>query len=102
AVTDLGKLCKVLNETPADRLVEELSPLLDIDGALKFLALENVLINNDGYWIRTSDYCIYEDEKGRFHIVPQDTNETFTKPGGQGFGGGGFAGGRGGLRRGVL
>jgi hypothetical protein len=51
-------LCKVLNETPADKLEQALAPLLDIDGALKFIALDNALINNDGYWIRTSDYSI--------------------------------------------
>ena len=80
-----------------------MSPLLDIDGALKFIALDNALINNDGYWIRTSDYSIYQDEKGRFHIIPQDANETFSRPGGPGFGGGpggpGGFGGRGGVGR---
>ena len=76
-------LCKVLNETPADKLQAELAPLLDIDGALKFLALENVLINNDGYWIRTSDYNLLDDAKGQFHIIPHDMNETFVLPGGE-------------------
>ncbi len=94
---DLAKLCKVLNNTPADQLEAALEPILDVDGALKFLALESALINNDGYWIRTSDYNIYEDETGRFHILPHDTNEVFSKPGGPGFGGGpGGPGGRGG------
>jgi hypothetical protein len=92
---DFIKLCRVLNQTPAAELQKELEPLLDIDGALKFLALENVLINNDGYWIRTSDYCIYQDEKRRFHIIPHDANETFAMPGGPG-GRGGGPGGRGG------
>jgi Ca2+-binding EF-hand superfamily protein len=100
AWADLIRLCKVLNETPADRLEAALAPLLDVDGALKFLALENALINNDGYWIRTSDYHLYQDPKGRFHVIPYDANETFTLPGGPGFGGGpggpGFAGGPGG------
>jgi spore coat protein CotH len=81
------QMCKVLNETPPEKLEEALSPLLDIDGALKFIALDNALINNDGYWIRTSDYSIYQDDKGRFHILPQDANETFARPGGPGFGG---------------
>ncbi|MBI2946282.1 MAG: CotH kinase family protein, partial [Verrucomicrobia bacterium] len=82
AWADLLKLCKVLNRTPADKLEAALDPLLDIDGALKFLALENALINNDGYWIRTSDYSIYRDEKKRFHIIPHDANETFARAGG--------------------
>ena len=30
---------------------------------------------------------IYQDEKGRFHIIPHDANETFALPGGPGFGG---------------
>ena len=94
---DLIQLCKVLNETPADKLEAALAPILDIDGALKFLALDNALINNDGYWIRTSDYVIYEDVKNKFHIIPRDSNETFVKPGGPGGPGGrGGRGGRGG------
>ena len=47
---DLIRLCKVLNKTPTNQLEQALAALLDIDGALKFLALENALINNDGDW----------------------------------------------------
>ena len=46
-----------------------------MDGALKFLALDVALVNSDGYWTRASDYNIYQDEKGRFHILPHDVNE---------------------------
>jgi spore coat protein CotH len=80
AWADLIKLCKTLNETPPEKLEEALSPILDIDGALRFLALDNALINNDGYWIRTSDYAMYEDAKGVFHIFPRDSNECFVRP----------------------
>jgi hypothetical protein len=64
---------------------------------LWFLALDNASINDDGYWTRSSDYSIYRDPKGIFHIVPHDTNETFT-PMGRGFGKGpgGGPGGKGG------
>ena len=44
----LIQMFKVLNETPADRLEAELAPLLDIDGALRFLALDVALANTDG------------------------------------------------------
>lgn len=88
----LVKLCKTLNETPADKLEEALEPILDIDGALWFLALENALINSDGYWIRASDYCIYRDSKGKFHIIPHDANETFQPGMGPGMGGPGGPG----------
>jgi hypothetical protein len=88
AWASLMRLCKVLNETPAAELEKTLSPLLDIDGALKFLAWDIVLANGDGFWTRASDYCLYEDEKGRFHLVPYDANETFRSGGGPGGPGG--------------
>ncbi len=81
-------LCQTLDKTPPDRLVAALNPLLDIDGALKFLALDNVFVNNDGYWIRSSDYNLYQDPQGRFHIIPYDVNETFSMGGGPGGPGG--------------
>jgi len=84
---DLIQLTRVLNQTPAAQLEAALEPILDVDGALRFLAVENALINNDGYWIRTSDYALYQDPKGRFHLVPHDMNEAFSRAGGPGFGG---------------
>ena len=57
-------LCKTLNQTPTEQLEEALKPVLDIDGVLWFLALDNVLVNSDGYWTRASDYSIYRDPKG--------------------------------------
>ena len=53
-----------------------LAPHLDIDEALKFLALEVVFVNTDGYWTRASDYSIYQEESGRFHVLPYDFNEA--------------------------
>jgi hypothetical protein len=83
----------VLNTTPADQLEAALSPILNLDGVLKFLALDNVLVNSDGYWTRGSDYYLYLDDGGKFHVLPGDTNETFSAEGGRG--------GRGGGRRGA-
>ena len=76
----LIELCRVLNQTPPARLEAALAPLLDIEGTLKFLAIENVLINTDAYWSRASDYNLFQDVKGRFHIVPHDVNESFRSP----------------------
>ena len=82
----LIRLCKVLNETPVEKLEAALAPILDIDGALRFLALEVALVNSDGYWSRASDYNLYRDTKGKFHIVPHDVNEALGGDGGRGFG----------------
>jgi hypothetical protein len=73
---DLIRLTRVLSETPVGRLEAELAPLLDVDGALRFLALEVALVNPDGYWARASDYNLYQDLTGRFHVIPYDFNEA--------------------------
>jgi spore coat protein CotH len=72
---DLIKLTRILQETPPDKLEAALAPILDVDGALKFLAVDVALVNSDGYWTRASDYNMYQDEQGRFHILPHDVNE---------------------------
>jgi spore coat protein CotH len=103
---ELINLCKVLNETPDDKLVEALDPILNIDGVLWFLAYDVAFINSDGYWTRASDYSIYKQPDGKFQILPHDMNESFRAmhrrgggPGGRGGGppgggppGGGFGG----------
>ena len=70
----------MLNQTPPAQLEKALEPILDVDAALKFLALDKAAINNDGYWVRTSDYGIYMDPAGSFHMIPWDANETFREP----------------------
>ncbi|MEW4490664.1 CotH kinase family protein [Thalassoglobus sp. JC818] len=92
---DLIHLCKVLNTTPQQELPERLENLLDLDGVLWFLAVDVALVNSDGYWTRASDYNIYQDPDGKFHILPHDMNEAFHDRQGRGFGGppgGGFPG----------
>src|SRR5690606_13307354 len=86
-------LFRVTDETPGARLVAALEPILDTAGALRVPALDVVLANSDGFWARASDYVLYLDESGRFHIIPHDLNEAL---GAGGFGGGFGAGGRGG------
>lgn len=77
----LIELCQTLNETPDEQLVAALEPILNIDGVLKFLALDVVLVNSDGYWTRASDYNLFRDDEGKFHVVPHDMNEAFALSG---------------------
>jgi hypothetical protein len=78
----LMRLCRVLNTTPADQLEAALAPILDVDATLKFMAVEIALANPDGYWTRASDYNIYRDTAGRFHLIPHDVNEALGGEGG--------------------
>ena len=88
--TALRELCRTLSTTPLEELEAKLQPIFDIEGALWFLALDVALSNSDGYWTRASDYSIWRDAKGVFHVIPHDMNEAL------GIGGGG--GPRGGPR----
>ena len=83
----LIELCRVLNETPEEELEEKLSPILDIDGTLWFLAVDVATVNSDGYWTRASDYSLYLHPNGKFHVLPHDMNESFQLGGGRGPGG---------------
>jgi len=80
AWADLVNLTKVLTETPLDKLEAALQPILNVDGVLRWLALDKGLMNSDGYWVRMSDYNIYQDTKGKFHILSHDANETLREP----------------------
>jgi hypothetical protein len=82
-------LTRVLNQTPPDRLVAALDPIFNIDGALRYLAVDNALLNSDGYWARNSDYSIYLDEDGRFHVTSYDANEVLRESMGRRSSGGG-------------
>ena len=86
----LINLCKVLNETPAEDLPKAIEPILNIDGVLRFLAIDVALVNSDGYWTRASDYSIFMESSGMFHIIPHDMNEAFRGGGPDGPHGGGF------------
>lgn len=88
AWNDLIEMCRILRLTPVEQLDSVLPAHLSVDQTLWFLAMENVFIDNDGYWIRASDFNLYEDPDGRFHLIPHDNNETFEWPGGPGFPGG--------------
>lgn len=96
----LIELCRVLNKTPLEDLEAALEPILDIDGVLRFLALDVALVNSDGYWTRASDYSIFREKDGKFHVIPHDMNEGFRGGGGPGRGPGGP--GRGAGRPGVF
>jgi spore coat protein CotH len=88
AWSDLIRLCRLLNTTAPAHLEEVLAPHLNIDGALRFLALDVALVNSDGYWTRASDYSLFQDAAGRFHVLPYDFNEALGVQGGGRRGGG--------------
>jgi hypothetical protein len=76
--------CKVLRDTPADKLESELPKILDVERTLWFLAVDNILMDGDGYHYRGSDYALYLNPKGQFCPLFRDNNEAFNYGGGPG------------------
>jgi len=85
AWTVLIQATKILNETPVSDLERALEPVIDVDEALRYLALDVALVNNDGYWRDGSDFNLYLNDKGRFLFTLHDANEGF-RTGGRGGG----------------
>lgn len=73
----LIRLCRTIAQAEPGALEEALAPQLDLDGALKFFALENALINQDGYGSNAGSYGLCLDAAGRFHLIPQDAEDSF-------------------------
>jgi spore coat protein CotH len=77
----LVHVTRVLKETPPEQLERALEPILDVDGVLRYLALDVALANQDGYWKDGSDFNVHLSTNGRFSIVPHDVNEGFRSSG---------------------
>ncbi len=75
-------VARAMSETPPESLEAALEPIFDVDGALRYLALDIVMMSGDGYWLHGSDYNLYADPDGILHLVHHDANETFHPQGG--------------------
>lgn len=73
----LIRLCRTLEQTPPEQLEKALAPLLDVEGTLRFLALENALLNQGGYRAIGGGYGLVLDAAGRFHPVPLAGEQAF-------------------------
>ncbi len=54
----------------------ELGDVLNVDEALRYIALNTLLVNLDSYTGNGHNYYLYE-EGGLFHLIPWDLNEAF-------------------------
>ncbi len=76
---DVCDLCHVLNNTALAQLPAELPKILDVELALRYLAVNNVLPAVDSYIGNTShNYYLYNDPyHARFALLPWDLNASF-------------------------
>ena len=74
--TDLISMIEVLNNS--SDLEHELPQFLNVDRALWYIALCNILANLDSYIFSEHNYYIYNNPSvNRFNLIPWDLNEAF-------------------------
>ena len=72
----LLRFLEVLNDEPDSSFPRAIERVLDVDAALRFLAVSAVTVHLDSYLGSARNYYLYETD-GRFTMVPWDMNEAF-------------------------
>ena len=72
----LLRFLDVLNNEPDSTFPAAIERVLDVDSALRFLAVSAVTVHLDSYLGSARNYYLYEED-GRFTMVPWDINEAF-------------------------
>ena len=72
----LLRFLEVLNHEPDSSFPEAIERVLDVDAALRFLAVSAVTVHLDSYLGSARNYYLYETD-GRFTMIPWDMNEAF-------------------------
>ena len=75
--SDLIAFAKVLNQTDADELDTALAAVLDVEGYLRWLAVNTWMVSMDSYAGTVDNYYLYHGEDGRFRFIPWDLNQAF-------------------------
>jgi spore coat protein CotH len=72
----LFRLLDVLNNEPDETFPQEIEKVLDVDEALRFLAVSALIVHLDNYLGMGHNYYLYEVD-GKFTIIPWDLNMAF-------------------------
>jgi CotH kinase protein/Lamin Tail Domain len=76
--TDLVNVIDKLNNTPPATYKAVVEQAINVDRALWYLALMNLLVNSDDYMGAGHNYYMYFDPSdGRMNMIPWDLNESF-------------------------
>jgi hypothetical protein len=76
--TDLIHMIDKLNNEPAATFRTEIERVLNVDRALWYLAIMNLVVNSDDYMGAGHNYYMYFDPTdGRMNMIPWDLNESF-------------------------
>ncbi len=74
----LAELIRILNNTPIDRLEEELDKRFNTDSYLRTLAVDVLIGNWDSQLFSANNFYLYDNPlTGKFEFIPYDFDNTF-------------------------
>jgi hypothetical protein len=79
-VQDLPELIafmKILDQTPEQSLKSEIERVLDLEGFLRWMAVNVWLSNLDTYYGTADNLYLYRHTDGRWRVIPWDLNQAF-------------------------
>lgn len=76
--TDLASLIRFLETSSDTRFENEIRNYLNVDGVLRWMAVDILTGNWDNYWFNQNNYYLYNNPgKNRFEFIPYDYDNTF-------------------------
>jgi spore coat protein H len=79
--SDLKALAKAAQEPDAEKRWEELNRVLDVERFFKFMALEVMTWDWDGYFMNRNNYRVYHDlDTGKMVFFPHGMDQMFWEP----------------------
>jgi len=74
----LTEFAAALGEPDAAKRAARVAKSLDIDGYLRHLVMENIMVHGDGYSYRANNYRVYEDpDAGKFVFIMHGMDNMF-------------------------
>lgn len=75
--SDLASLISFLEASSMSKFKKEIEDYLNVDGVLRWMAVDILTGNWDNYWYNQNNFYLYNDpESGRFEFIPYDYDNT--------------------------
>lgn len=76
--SDLINFTKVLRDATQETLVDDLEPIFNVNGFLRYLAIEMFTGHWDAYSVNKNNYYLYNNQlTGKIEFIPYDMDNTF-------------------------
>ncbi len=78
-ISDLALLISTINSGSDDDWAAAVGSVIDLDLALRLMAVEHYIGQADGYTLAANNYYLHSDKQGFFTMLPAGTDKTFVQ-----------------------